>query len=99
MREAIKKLSLNLLEKYRTVINGKGTFVEKLEYLVFDRIEILSQYQGGLAGTLIMVDPDIKQFVTSLRQQEFNQLTKKLFEEGKKEGYVNPKMPDEFILA
>lgn len=99
VREAIKNLFLSLLEKYRTVIYGEGSFVDKLEFIVFDRIEMLSQYQGELEETLILVDPDVKQFVTSLRQHEFKQLTINLFEEGKKEGYVNPKMPDESILA
>ena len=98
IRETIRTLLLSLMEKYRTIIKGDGDFIEKLELIVFDRIEMLSQYQGELAQTMIMIDPEIKQFVLSEWQQEFNQLTLDLFEQGKREGHVRHELSDGAIL-
>lgn len=98
VRETIKTLFRSLLEKYRTIIRGDGNFIDKLELIVFDRIEMLSQYQGELAQTMILIDPEIKQFILTQWQQEFDQLTLDLFEQGKREGHVKQELPDGAIL-
>lgn len=99
VREVIKTFLLSLVEKYRTIIKGEGTFMEKLELIVFDKTEMLSQYQGELMQTIIQSDPEIQQFVESLWQREVNQLMIDFFEEGKRQGYVNPELSREAILV
>lgn len=99
VREIMRTLLENLLARYRETIQGEGTFIEKLEVLVFDKIEMLIQYQGEFAQKMIRVDPEIRQFFDDTWWQEVNQLTKDLFEEGKREGYVDPDMSDEALLV
>lgn len=99
VRQAIKTLFLSLLEKYRTIIKGEGTFLEKLELIVFDKMEILSQYQGELMQTIIRSDPEIQRFFESIWQREVNQLAIDFFEEGKRQGYVSQELSQEAILA
>lgn len=99
VREIMKTLLKTLLEKYRDTIKGEGTFIDKLEVLVFDKIEMLIQYQGEFAQKMIRVDPEIQQFFDDTWWQEVNQLTKDLFEEGKREGYVDPDMSDDALLV
>ncbi len=99
VREVTKTLLQGLLGKYRAIIKGDGTFLEKLKLIIFDRIEMLSQYQGELTQKMIRVDPEIQEFVGSTWQQEVNQLTIDLFNEGKREGYVNQEVSDKAILV
>lgn len=99
IREVIKSLLLGLLEKYRAIIHGDKTFPEKLEIIFLDKSEIASQYQGELFQTAASSDPVILQFIESLWQKEFNQLTLDFIEEGKKMGYINEQLSHESILA
>ena len=99
VREIMKTLLQTLLARYRATIKGEGTFIEKLEILVFDKIEMLVQYQGEFAQKMIRVDPEIRQFFDDTWWQEVNQLTRDLFEEGKKEGYVNKEMSNDALLV
>lgn len=99
VREIMKTLLQSLLEKYRATIKGEGTFIDKLEILVFDKIEMLIQYQGEFAQKMIRVDPEIRQFFDDTWWQEVNQLTTDLFEEGKREGYVDKDMSNDALLV
>ena len=48
--------------------------------------------------TVLSEDPEIKQFVDALLEQEVNQLWLNFVEEGKREGYVNPDLSAQAIL-
>jgi len=98
VREVIKTLLRNMLEEYRLTIEGEGTFIEKLELVVFDKLEMLNQYQGEFIQNIIRADPEIRQFVDSTWWKEFNRLTLDLFNEGKREGHVSQELSDEVIL-
>ena len=99
VREAIKTLILYSLGKYRSIIKGGGTFADKLELIVFDKTELLSQFQGELMQAVIRNDPEIEQFVESIWQREVNQLVIDFFEEGRRQGYVNHELSEEAILV
>jgi len=98
-REVIIKLLLSILEKYRTIVKGEGIFIEKLVRIVFDRIEMLIDYQGELTQEMIRVDTKIRQFVNSTWLPEVNKLTVDLFNQGKREGYVNQEVSEEAFLV
>jgi AcrR family transcriptional regulator len=99
VREAIKTLILYSLEKYRSIINGEGTFANKLELIVFDKTDLLSQFQGELMQTVIRNYPEIEQFVEAIWQREVNQLLIDFFEEGRRQGYVDKEVSEEAILV
>ena len=99
VREVIKSLLLDMLEKYRAIVRGGETFPEKLETIVFDKTEVASQYQGELLQSAARNDPVIQQFIESLWQKEINQLTLDFIEDGQKLGYINQELSHEAILA
>jgi len=99
VREIVKTLLLDTLEKYRAIIKGGGTFPEKLEIIVFDKAEIASQYQGELLQSVARSDLAIQHFIESLWQKEVNQLTLDFIEEGQRLGYINQELSHEAILA
>jgi AcrR family transcriptional regulator len=99
VREIIKTLLKDTLEKYREIIKGDRPFLEKLEIIVFDKTEIASQYQGELLQSAARSDPTIQHFIESLWQSEVNQLMLDFIKEGQKMGYINQKLSQEAILA
>jgi len=99
VREVTKSLLLDLLKKYQAIIEGDKTFPEKLEIIFLDKTEIASQFQGELLQTAASSDPLVLDFIESLWQKEFNQLTLNFIEEGKNSGYINEQLSQEAILA
>lgn len=99
VREAIKTLILSSLGKYRSIINGGGTFTDKLELIFFDKTDLLSQFQGELMQTVIRNDPEIEHFIEAIWQREVNQLLIDFFEEGRRQGYVSKELSEEAILV
>jgi AcrR family transcriptional regulator len=99
VREVIKSLLLDLLEKYRAIVRGGETFPEKLETIVFDKTKVASQYQGELLQSAARSDPFIQHYIESLWQTEINQLTLDFIEQGQGLGYINQELSHEAILA
>ncbi len=99
VREIIKTLLLDTLEKYRAIVKGERPFLEKLETIVFDKTEIASQFQGELLQSAVRSDHAIQHFIESLWQREINQLTLDFIGEGQRAGHVNKKLSREAILA
>lgn len=98
VREVVKKLYIDILEKFRTIIKGERPFLAKLETIVFDKTQLAGQYQGELLQKALSRDPEIQQFIESIWQREVNQLMLDLFDEGKKQGYIDPKLSREAIM-
>lgn len=99
VREIIKALLDDILEKYQAILKGDGTFTEKLERLILEKIEILNHFQGELVATMYQCDPKIQQIAEPLTQQKLSHLTIELFNEGKREGYIKAELSDEVILS
>lgn len=99
VRNVIKGLILNLLDKYRVMVKGERPFLEKLESIVFDKTEIASQFQGELIRMVVESDPEMQQFIESLWQREVDRLTIDFCEEGRQQGFINPELSSEAILV
>ena len=48
--------------------------------------------------TIVADDPEIRQFVESLYQVEIKQYIVDFYEEGKRQGYINPELSTETIM-
>jgi AcrR family transcriptional regulator len=98
VREVVKTEFQSMLERYREIMKEERPFLEKLEIIIFDKTNIASQYQGEWIQTVLQGDPESKQFIESLWQQEVVQLTVDFLNDGKRQGYVNPEMSHEAIM-
>ncbi len=98
VREVVKMQLFEMMEKYRAIINGEGSFPEKLETIVFDKTEIASGFRGELATVVLRDDPEMKRFVDEEVMQTSTRMTLDLFEEGKKEGYVSSELSQETLV-
>jgi len=94
----VKMQLFEMMEKYRAIINGEGSFPEKLETIVFDKTEIASGFRGELATVVLRDDPEMKRFVDEEVMQTSTRMTLDLFEEGKKEGYVSSELSQETLV-
>ena len=98
MHDIVKTVFRSYIEKYRAIIEGKKAFPEKLEIIVFEKTELASQYQGEWVQAVVQSYPETQQFIETIWQQEVNKLMINFFEEGKKQGYINPELSLEVIL-
>lgn len=99
VRDVIKTLIQSLLERYRAIIEAEQPFIEKLEFILFDKTELISQYHGELVQTALSSDPELQLFIENIWQTEINQLMLKFYEEGKREGYINPELSPKSMIA
>ena len=98
VRDVVKQLILSLQEKYQAIIEGEGAFLEKLESIIFDKMEIGRQYNQEFIQTALSNDPEIQQFIDSIWETKVNQMMIDFFEEGKRQGYINPELAQDIIL-
>ena len=98
VRDVVKQLILSLQEKYQAIIEGEKPFLEKLELIVFDKTQIAREYNGEFIQRAISNDPEIQQFINSIWERKVNRLMIDFFEEGKRQGYINPELSQEIIL-
>ncbi len=99
VRDVVKNLLYGMIDKYRDIIKEKKPFLEKLQAIVFDKSELIGKFHGELTQTVIPQDLEMRQFVESIWQGEINQMLIDLFEDGRKEGYISPKLSQEAILT
>ena len=98
IRDAIKTISHDLLERIRAVVHSDRPFLEKLDTIIFDKAEIASRFRGELMQSVIQNDPEIRKFAEELKFNEVNSLMFDLFEEGKREGYISGEFSTEALL-
>ena len=98
VHDIVKTVFRSYIEKYRAIIEEEKAFPEKLEIIVFEKTELASQYQGEWVQAVVQSYPETQQFIETTWQQEVNKLMIDFFEEGKKQGYINPELSLEAIL-
>jgi AcrR family transcriptional regulator len=98
VRETVKALLMRILEKAREVIREDKPFPEKLETIIFDKSKIASDYRGQLMQELARSDPELVDWVDSVWMKDARKTTLELMDEGKREGYVDPKLSNETLL-
>lgn len=97
VRDVVKRLLLETMEKYLAIMEGDRPFPEKLDLIIFDKTELSRQYEGELIQAVASSDPEIRNLVESLAEKALEGMAR-LYEEGKRLGYVNPELSRESIL-
>ena len=73
-------------------------FLEELAQVLLYKQEIFGQYQGELLLTIVSDKPTIRQFINSVYLREIRQTLSDFYEQGKKEGYINPELSTETLI-
>jgi AcrR family transcriptional regulator len=98
VQDVVKGQFVKLLEKMRAIIDGEGSFLEKLETMIFDKTEFASQFHGEFAQVLFQSNPEMRQFVEDVWKGGVTRLTIDFLEEGKKQGFISRKLSQEALL-
>jgi len=95
---AVKYFLAATAADFRKIFEGDLSFLGKMEQILLYKSEMLGQYQGELMQTIISEDPEIRHLVDSVYLVEMRQRIIDFYEEGKRQGYVNPELPTGTIL-
>ena len=98
VRTTVKYFLAGTAEDFRKIFEGDLSFLEKMGQILLYKSDMLGQYQGELMQTIISEDPEIRHLVDSVYLTEIKQVVINFYEEGKRQGYVNPDLSTETIM-
>ena len=96
--EVIRYQLGSMMENYKRIIYGDGTFSEKISKIVFNKVEVASQFRGELASMTLRDNGVLKKSVYSEFEQEAMNMTLDLFKEGKREGFLGKDISERTLI-
>jgi AcrR family transcriptional regulator len=99
IRDVLQWFSRGLLEKYQSIMQSDAPFLERLENIVFDKSEVVSQFQGELLQTWMQNDPEMQDYLEDLLAKQVMPLTRAFLEEGLKQGYIDQRFSLNAIMT
>jgi AcrR family transcriptional regulator len=91
IRDVLKWYSMDLLKKYTDIIEGGLPFMEKLEYIIFDKTQLVGQFQGEIMQAYFQDDPEMRSFLEDLFTSKMRPVLNTFYEQGIREGYISSK--------
>jgi AcrR family transcriptional regulator len=98
VRATVKYFLTSTAADFSKIFEGDLSFLEKMEQILLYKSDMLGQYQGEFMQTIISEDPEIRHIVDSEYMTEIRQVVINFYEEGKRQGYVNPELSTETIM-
>ena len=98
VRHTVKYFLAGTAADFRKIFEGDLSFLEKMGQILLYKSDMLGRYQGELMQTIISEDPEIRQLVDSVYMVEIRQSIIDFYEEGKRQGYVNPELSTDTIM-
>jgi len=98
VRAAVKYFLTITAADFSKIFEGNLSFLGKMEKILLYKSDMLGQYQGEFMQTIISEDPEIRHLVDSVYLTEISQLIIQFYEEGKRQGYINPDLSTETIM-
>ncbi|MGD9142595.1 MAG: TetR/AcrR family transcriptional regulator, partial [Dehalococcoidia bacterium] len=99
IRDVLQWYSLILLARYKSVMESDRPYMEKLEEIVFDKSEIVSQFQGELIQTWMQNDPEMQDFMNNLYTNHVMPIASNFFKEGLQQGHIDNRFSLETIMV
>ena len=94
VRECVVTFLNGLMQRYQDVMQSERPFLETLKLIVLDKTDIATQFQGELMQTALRLDPG---YIESFWQNQIGPVTMSFFEEGKRQGAINPEISNEAL--
>ena len=98
VRATVKYFLISTAADFSKIFEGDLSFLGKMEQILLYKSDMLGQYQGEFMQTIISEDPEIRHIVDSVYLTEIKQVVINFYEEGKRQGYVNPELSTETIM-
>jgi AcrR family transcriptional regulator len=97
-RDVMKWYISSLLRKYTSMMDSGLSFQEKLENIVFDKTEVVSQFQGELTQTVLQTDPELRTYMEDIYNNHMMPTILNFFQEGIRQGYIDKRFSVDTIL-
>lgn len=98
IRDVLQWYAMILLARYKSMIESDRPFNEKLEDIVLDKSEVVSQFHGELIRNWMQNDPAMHDFIDDLYANHVLPVAREFFEEGLRQGHVDRRFPLETIM-
>jgi len=98
VRAAVKYFLSITMEDFRKIFEGALSFPEKLWQIISYKSDMMGQYQGDFMKMVISEDPEILNYVNSVYMTEIMPMVTDFYDEGKRQGYINPELSTETIM-
>jgi len=98
VRATVKYFLTSTAADFSKIFKGDLSFLGKMEQILLYKSDMLGQYQGEFMQTIISEDPEIRHIVDSVYLTEIRQMVINFYEEGKRQGHVNPELSTETIM-
>ena len=98
VRAAVKYFLAGTAADFRNIFEGDLSFLEKMGQILLYKSDMLGRYQGELMQTIISEDPEIRHLVDSVYLVEMRQSIVDFYEEGKRQGDINPDLSTDTIM-
>lgn len=96
--EVIRHQLGTMMQHYKNIVYGDGTFQEKIKEIVFNKVEIASQFRGELTSMTLRGNSVHTQSIYDEFEQEAVKMTLDLFEEGKSEGFLGRDISEQTLI-
>jgi len=98
VRATIKYFLNSILADFKNILTDNLSFMGKMEQILCYKSNMVGQYQGEFMQAIISEDPEIRHIVDSVYMTELMPVIMGFYEEGKRQGYVNPELSTENII-
>ena len=98
VRDVLQWYAMILLARYKSMMESDRPFKDKLEDIVFDKSEVVSQFHGELIRNWMQNDPGMHAFIDDLYANHVLPVAKKFFEEGLRQGDIDRRFSLDTIL-
>jgi AcrR family transcriptional regulator len=85
------------LTESEKIVAGRHTFKEKIDQLFFDKNEAAARAEKAFID-LDVQDPKLLEMIQSFGENRTYPMLLRLIEQGKKEGYLDPNLPEKAVL-
>ena len=99
IRDVLQWYSMMLLARYKSIMESDRPYLEKLEEIVFDKSEVVSQFQGELIQTWMQNDTNMQEFMNNLYANHVMPIARNFFNEGLQQGHIDGKFSLETIMV
>ena len=98
VRDVVKNWYIRTLEDYQNVLRAEQPFEEKLQNVLSFKSNLASKLHGEFLLATTSDDPGIRQFLESEYMVEMQRSVLSFFDEGRRQGYINPEVSMETFL-
>ena len=99
IRDVLQWYSMMLLARYKSIMESDRPYLEKLEEIVFDKSEVVSQFQGELIKTWMQNDPEMQDFMNNLYANHVMPIARNFLNEGLQQGHIDSRFSLETIMV